>query len=64
MPDRNTRRERGRPDLLDKAKKALEDLMVEKDAKCASGRFGVVIVRDQAGHTGLRYVIDEGIFIS
>lgn len=55
---------REKPNLLDKAHRALDILMAEKDAKCAPGRFGVVIVRDKAGHTGLRYVIDEAIFVS
>jgi hypothetical protein len=57
-------RQRGRQDLLDKAKRLLADLIAEKDANCASGRFGVVIVRDQSGHTGIRKIIDEAVFIS
>ncbi len=63
MPDKH-RRERGRKDLLDNAQKLLAILIAEKDADCASGRFGVVIVRDQAGHTGIRKIIDEAVFIS
>jgi hypothetical protein len=64
MAENKQRRERVRANLVDKAQRALAELMAEKDAACASGRFGVVIVRDQSGHTGLRFVIDEAIFVS
>ncbi len=57
-------RSRARQNLLDKAQQLLVELMAEKDAQCASGRFGVMIVRDQSGHTGIRKVIDEGVFVS
>lgn len=65
MSDRQQRRrERVRPNLLDKAKAALDKLMAEKDAECAQGRFGVMIVRDQAGHTGIRIITDEATFVA
>lgn len=58
------KRDRRRQNLLDKAQVALAELIAAKDAERASGRFGVVIVMDQAGHTGIRYVIDEAIFVN
>jgi hypothetical protein len=58
------RRERLRPDLVAKAQQLLVDLIREQDAKRASGRFGVMIVRDQSGHTGIRKIIDEGVFVN
>ncbi len=64
LAEKQRRKDRPRPNLLDKAQRLLADLMAEQDAKCASGRFGVMIVRDQSGHTGIRKIIDEGVFVN
>lgn len=62
-PPKPPRRERRRHNLLEKAQTALVDLVETKDAERASGRFGVAIVRDQSGHTGIRLIIDEAVYV-
>lgn len=64
MADSSRRQRKPPQNLLAKAQAALVALIEEKDAQRASGRFGVVIVRDQHGHTGLRIITDEAVFVS
>ena len=63
-PGKGRKQARHPLNLVDRAHLKLQELIAAKGAERASGRFGVIIVLDRGQQTGIRYSIDEAIFVN